>query len=171
MKEPYSEGVASHTGPESCVSGREARDEALTGVRAGRVLSRENSLTSECRRRPSERKATSAASLSRDAVRAPRGPRPRACTETPRTEPGRSHARPRPDGAGVRDVNPRKTTSMHVRGKSDRPIVPEKPANNEACVERVSAESVEGRGLAKGNRIRQTRFRTQCRGRAEYGEP
>ena len=41
MKEPYGEGLASHIGPESCVSGREARDEALTGVRAGRVLSRE----------------------------------------------------------------------------------------------------------------------------------
>jgi hypothetical protein len=35
-------GLASHIGPESCVrSGREARHEALTGVRVGQPLSRE----------------------------------------------------------------------------------------------------------------------------------
>ena len=44
MQEPYGEGVASHTGPESCVDDREDMGEALTGVHAGRVLSRENSL-------------------------------------------------------------------------------------------------------------------------------
>jgi hypothetical protein len=36
-----SEGVATHTGPESCVSGREARGEALTGERIGQPSSRE----------------------------------------------------------------------------------------------------------------------------------
>ena len=41
MKEPYSEGIASHAGPESCADGREAGREALTGVCAGRVLSPE----------------------------------------------------------------------------------------------------------------------------------
>jgi RNA-directed DNA polymerase len=41
MKEPYSEGIASHAGPESCADGREAAREALTGVCAGRVLSPE----------------------------------------------------------------------------------------------------------------------------------
>ena len=41
MKEPYGEGVATHSGPESCVVVREDEGEALTGVRAGRVLSRE----------------------------------------------------------------------------------------------------------------------------------
>ena len=42
MEESYVEGLATHGGPESCVAGRKARGEALTGVRAGRVLSREN---------------------------------------------------------------------------------------------------------------------------------
>lgn len=42
MKESYSEGVATHTGPESCDVVREDGVEALTGVRAGRVLSRES---------------------------------------------------------------------------------------------------------------------------------
>ena len=41
MKESYSEGLAIHTGPESCVGDREVTGEALTGVRAGWVLSRE----------------------------------------------------------------------------------------------------------------------------------
>ena len=43
MQVPYSEGVASHTGRESCGARREARVEALTGEGAGWVLSRESS--------------------------------------------------------------------------------------------------------------------------------
>ena len=41
MKEPYGEGVAIHSGPESCVVVRKGHCEALTGVRLGWVLSRE----------------------------------------------------------------------------------------------------------------------------------
>ena len=42
MRVPDSEGIANHAVPESCVrSGREARHEALTGVRVGQPLSRE----------------------------------------------------------------------------------------------------------------------------------
>ncbi len=40
MQESYGEGLAAHTGPESCAAVREA----LTGVRAGRVFSRERKL-------------------------------------------------------------------------------------------------------------------------------
>ncbi len=42
MEVSYGEGVASHTGPESCAVVREGRGEALTGEGAGRVSSREN---------------------------------------------------------------------------------------------------------------------------------
>ena len=51
---------------------------------------------------------------------------------------------------------------MNGRGKSDKPIVPQKPANNGAPA-RVGtpAERVEGRGLAKGNPNQQTRPWTQ----------
>jgi hypothetical protein len=42
MKESHGEGLATHTGPESCGGAREDAAEALTGVRAGRVLSRES---------------------------------------------------------------------------------------------------------------------------------
>ena len=41
MKEPYGEGVAIRSGPESCVDLCKGVGEALTGVRAGWVLSRE----------------------------------------------------------------------------------------------------------------------------------
>jgi len=41
MKQPYGEGLASHTDPESCVVSREAGHEALTGAHAGGVSSRE----------------------------------------------------------------------------------------------------------------------------------
>ena len=42
MKEPHVEGVATHHGPEPCDGAREDVGEALAGVRAGWVLSREN---------------------------------------------------------------------------------------------------------------------------------
>ena len=42
MEEPYVEGVATHDGPESCVAAREGGGEALTGVRAGRVIEPRN---------------------------------------------------------------------------------------------------------------------------------
>ena len=45
MKEPYGEGEASHSGPESCGCSREGMAEALTGVRVGRVLSLEKPFT------------------------------------------------------------------------------------------------------------------------------
>jgi len=40
-KKPRIEGLATHDDPESCGHGRKAVPEALTGVHAGRVLSRE----------------------------------------------------------------------------------------------------------------------------------
>ncbi len=41
MKVSHVEGIANHNGPESCGAAREGGVEALTGGRAGRVLSRE----------------------------------------------------------------------------------------------------------------------------------
>jgi len=43
MQEPYGEGVATHSGPESCDWLRKETGEALTGVRTGWVLSLESS--------------------------------------------------------------------------------------------------------------------------------
>ncbi len=39
MRESYSEGLASHTGPESWAGARKGAGEALTGVHAGQVSS------------------------------------------------------------------------------------------------------------------------------------
>jgi len=62
MKESYGEGVATHTGPESCGAAREGGDEAWTGERAGRVFSRVRQLLRDAdavgesgRRRPVHR--------------------------------------------------------------------------------------------------------------------
>ncbi len=42
MKEPYTEGVATHGDPESCVVIRKGVGEALTGARAGRAIEPRN---------------------------------------------------------------------------------------------------------------------------------
>jgi hypothetical protein len=44
MEESYVKGLANHNGPESCGGARKGEAEALTGERAGRVLSREMNL-------------------------------------------------------------------------------------------------------------------------------
>jgi len=44
MKESYVKGLANRDGPESCGVARKGKAEALTGERAGRVLSREINL-------------------------------------------------------------------------------------------------------------------------------
>ena len=100
MKEPYGEGLASHTDPESCVAAREGGGEALTGAGAGRVLSREI-LPSECRRRSYERKATSRSSLCETLENSARSETPCMCRTTSRE----NREVPCPatvDGTGVR---------------------------------------------------------------------
>ena len=52
---------------------------------------------------------------------------------------------------------------MHGRGKSDSPIVSEKPLNKGSGAPEL-AEGVERRGLAKGNLVEHHRGRTQRRG-------
>jgi hypothetical protein len=92
MRESYTEGVATHGGPESCVGSRKGVDEALTGVRAGWVWSREIRLfrapTSLCQAEghtPGRVSASSPVAL--------RGRRPHACTESPCARTGRSSDR------------------------------------------------------------------------------
>ena len=57
MKESYVKGLAAHSGPESCGDACKGAVEALTGVRAGRVFSREMDHPPRCRRRKGVRKA------------------------------------------------------------------------------------------------------------------
>jgi len=75
MKVPHGEGVASHSGPESCGCTRKGAVEALTGVRAGWVLSPKRLRTREAET---------------------------VCTSR-RQHPGRSPARERPGSRGAED--------------------------------------------------------------------
>jgi len=60
MKESYVKGLANRDGPKSCVGARKGDGEALTGVRAGWVLSREMNLVRDADpvRRRGRRKPT-----------------------------------------------------------------------------------------------------------------
>ncbi len=93
MQESYGEGLAIHTGPELCGASREAGLEALVGVRAGRPLSPEISLIGVPTLSPYV-EGNTLFSTSASWPGTPRGQRPRACTETPRTRTGRSQDSP-----------------------------------------------------------------------------
>ena len=160
MKVLCGEGLASHTDPESCAGVREDVGEALTGESAGRVLSREI-IRLGCRRRPLWRKATPAASPSREAagpcaVRDPEHAR-KPFTREPggllltrgdwrRGSPGEAQGR---------------TPGMDEQEESDGLIVPRKRPNKDGT--QRSAEVVEGRGPAEGNQSMQTTGRAQYR--------
>ena len=74
------------------------------------------------------------------------------------------------DGLSPPHESDRSTMGMNRTGKSDRLIVPEKPTNKEDGAP-SSAETVEGRSLAKGNSSKQNKVRTQRRERNRYGAP
>jgi hypothetical protein len=66
VRVPYDEGVANRVGPESCGGTSNGTAEALTGARAGQVLSREILLETRVPTRWDTRKATPDMSLSRE---------------------------------------------------------------------------------------------------------
>ena len=94
MKEPYVEGVATHDGPESCVRTREGTGEALTGVRAGRVLSREIN-ESEVPTLLTEAEGNTPAAVLARRWATSRGRRPLARAESSCARTGRSASRSR----------------------------------------------------------------------------
>jgi hypothetical protein len=93
MKESYVEGLASHNGPESCGGVRKGAVEALTGVRIGRVLSREITEIRGADAVPGAEGNTERGAMA-SLVTAPRGLRPLACAESPGARTGRSLNRP-----------------------------------------------------------------------------
>src|ERR1017187_623596 len=99
MKESHGEGLATHTGPESCGASREGGVEALTGVRTGqdiepRKLAYTGAPTLSCHAEGNNRCTVKARCIG---VR--RGHRPYARSETPRSGAGRSHVFPRQNSA------------------------------------------------------------------------
>src|SRR2546427_7709549 len=99
MEESDIEGLATHGGPESCVSACKGDGEALTGdVQAG-LLSREIN-ESGVPTLFNGRKATSRVGASASPPRTPRGRRTMACTEAPCARTGRAHRRSLPIRGG-----------------------------------------------------------------------
>jgi hypothetical protein len=88
----YSEGVASHTGPESCTAGREAWREALTGVRVGQPSSGVNQLRGADALRPAEGHVPGVAIARRPVT--PRRRRTWHARKPSAREPGDLHRRP-----------------------------------------------------------------------------
>jgi hypothetical protein len=102
MKEPYGEGVANHTGPESCGGGSNATAEALTGERAGQVLSREILLKFRVSTLWDSTEGNIWHFVSARDAGTLHGRRPCACTETPYAGAGRSHVCLQHEGAAGR---------------------------------------------------------------------
>ena len=165
MKVSYDEDLANHIDPESCVCGRKATGEALTGESAGQVLSRERGFAPGCRRRQRARKATRTTSLSQDVFRPRVVGDPVHVRKLLAREPGdpvfgRSGWRydPRCESQG-------NTTAMNRHRKSDRPICTKETVEQKQ-VRFLLAEIAEGRGLTKGNLFQQNKFWTQYQKRS-----
>jgi len=161
MKEPYSEGLASHTDPESCVGAREDTGEALTRAHAGEVLSCEidqsgtPTLLSEAEGNVGHSdKGELCASPAQSETLSMRGNSLHGNRRVPGVPP--------PDGRGGRlgKAGSHKP-DVHIPGKSDDCIVPRKLPNK--GMGDMLAEVVEGRRSTKGNTERTATPRTQSR--------
>jgi RNA-directed DNA polymerase len=159
---PDSKDVASRAVPESCVTGREARGEALTGVRVGQPLSREILMSAPGADAVTEAEGNTGERAIASARSTRRGQRPWHARTPLEREPGdlqpglaweTLHEGPRREGE-----EPQPTT--YWEQKSDSPVVAVKPANNPGA---SGAESVEPRGGAKGNTEQSRTCRTQSR--------
>ena len=97
MQVPYDEGRASRIGPESCVSDREVRGEALTGEAVGQVLSHVTKTVRDADAlRVAEDNTVGRAIASAPLV--PRGLRPWHAGDTSCPGTGRSQVRPLCEG-------------------------------------------------------------------------
>ena len=167
MKESYGEGLARHTGPESCAGLRKVSGEALTGVHADQPLSceinrsgvptllieAEGNTDHGVLREPWEDPAQSKTLCMR-------GNSLYGNREIPSV--------PIKDGlVGRSEKAASRTSDMHADGKSDGPIVPKKPPNNDGS--ETLAEVVEGRGPTKGNTSQAAVARTQRRNTTSIG--
>jgi hypothetical protein len=95
MKEPYSEGTANHTGPESCVGlpggGRRSVDRGTCGLG---IQPRNVTRFRGCRQIWTYLEGNIGPTAIARLARTPRGRRPHARAETPRTGIGRSRLWP-----------------------------------------------------------------------------
>ena len=90
MQVHCTEGVASHSGPESCAGAREGVGEALTGVCIGQPLSRENGFLFRVLTRSLTWKATRRDAFIVSISFGPAWSETLACADAPRAGTGRS---------------------------------------------------------------------------------
>jgi RNA-directed DNA polymerase len=162
MKESHIEGLANHNGPESGACDRKVTGEAMTGVRTGRVLSRENRrdqgadvVVRSGRQHGHAHNGECVADPARSETSCMYGNSMRENRESLHSSSD--------DGTGERAgkdrvYNPAKNGCR----QSDSPIIPAKPPN-EVSNAHGTEEAVEGRGLAKGKAVQQATSRTQGR--------
>jgi RNA-directed DNA polymerase len=165
MKEPYSEGLANHTGPESCVGVCEDVGEALTGVRAGQVSSCEISRLGTPTLSVYAEGNTSGGATSES-------PEGLAQSKTLSMHGNSAHGnREIPEvpalevGAGRPEKAECRKSGMDASGKSDGCVVPKKPSNKGE----EPAETVEGRRPTERNTVQSATPRTQCRDGVSIG--
>ena len=162
MKESYGKGPASHPDPESCVDGRKAGGEALTGAHAGQP--------SSCEIRSSgvptpfnEAEGNTGSGVTGEPLSDP------AQSETLHTRGNSSHGNreiptPPEGNTGRREKAASRTSRTHGVGKSEGGVVPKNPPNKGGLA--PPAEMGEGRPPAEGNTTSEAARRTQSRGLA-----
>ncbi len=161
MKESYGEGVASHTGPESCAVDREVGSEALTGVRTGQPLSGEITSSGAPTQLAIAEGNTGGGAMRESPQRS--APSKTLCTYGNSRHGNREvPVAPCPDGGHGRSGKAvSHTPDMYASEKSDDCVVPEKRSNKGR--DDLSAETVEERRSTKGNTEQTSVDRTQSR--------
>ena len=160
MKESHGKGLAGHPDPESCVDGRKAVGEALTGAHAGQPLSCEIR-SSGVPTLFSEAEGHTEIGVNGEPTSDP------AQSETLYTRGNSLHGNREipnpPEGvSGRREKAESRTSRMYGMGKSEEGIVPRKSPNKGGPM--PSAEAMEGRPSIEGNTSGEAANRTQSRG-------
>ena len=160
MKEPYREGIAIHSDPESCASSREGAGEALTGAHAGRALNSEIRLSSWVPTPSWEAEGNIEGRRTLKPIPDPAESKTPSMRGNFRRENRETPATPEETGAGRLEKAMSPTSNMHVVGESDGCIVPTKGPNSEGQPE---GEGLEGRRPTRENVVENAATRTQGR--------
>jgi RNA-directed DNA polymerase len=161
MKESHGEGLANHTDPESCGCRREAAVEALTGAHADQPLSCEIK-ESGTPTLSSQAEGNTECGVNRESHLGPAQSKT-LCMRGNSLHGNReiSSVPCSDSGQGRSEKAVGRTSEVYADEKSDGPIVPMKPPNNDGEI--PSAEAVEERGSTKGNAKETAVDRTQSR--------
>jgi RNA-directed DNA polymerase len=161
MRESHGEDPASYPDPESCAGRGNSAGEALTGAHAGQPSSREITWSGAPTLLTEAEGHTGPGVIGEPGPSSPR-------SETLRMRGNSLHGNreiPHTSAAvGSADRSGKtqsRTPDMHVGGKSDGRVVPEKPPNNAGVT--LAAEAVEGRRPTEGNASKTATLRTQSR--------